>query len=515
MDLLHPRNKRMTFNKEDTDYTLYLVTNNELIPSGLDIYGQVEKSLQNGVTLVQLREKELDTGAFIARARKIHELCERYNVPLIINDRVDVALAVDAEGVHVGQDDMDPALVRKMIGPQKIIGLSIRNEEEMWELLKSGADVDYIGIGAVYSTKTKKVNKPQQGPNGVKRILQLISENRPSLKSVIIGGLNKYNITWALRESQFGNKTTDGVAVVSCIMAQHDAGRETLETLDSILVGFQRSNEHVTKKVNNSDSSVVHFITNSVAQQFSANTCIAVGGSPIMSENLNEFDDFTKIPNICLVLNTGTPKLESLTIYQNALKAYNANMRPVIFDPVGCGATEMRRELMRSLLSFGHFTVIKGNLGEIATLAGINGENMRGVDSTLDLDIRSAVDKFSKVAIDLKCVLVITGKTDIVINGILPKEKIEYCYVDGGDPLMANITASGCALGGVIARHVACVPYIDTFAATVMAVSTYKEAGYRAGLKSKGPGTFLANFVDELYSVSTSRNLENTHVTYM
>lgn len=121
----------MTIDKSKIDYSLYLVTNNEMVPEGLDIYTQVEKSLKNGVTIVQLREKDLDTGEFIKRAEKIHQLTKKYNVPLIINDRIDVALAIDAEGVHVGQDDMDPALVRKMIGNDKILGVSTRCEEEL------------------------------------------------------------------------------------------------------------------------------------------------------------------------------------------------------------------------------------------------------------------------------------------------------------------------------------------------------------------------------------------------
>ena len=487
------------WSKSDIDYSVYLVTNNELVPEGLTIYDQVEKSLQNGSTIVQLREKELDTGAFIERARKIHEITQKYGVPLIINDRVDIAMAVDAEGVHVGQDDMDPVLVREMIGNDKILGVSTRCEEELMKVINSPALIDYVGMGTVYSTSTKIVKRAPLGPAGVKELLKVISLNKPKLKSVIIGGLNKYNIAWTLSSCAYQGLNTNGVAVVSCIMGQSDAGLETKEILESVRLGYGKSlaeNQVVNIK---QEAAVVHFITNSVAKYFSANICIAAGGSPIMSELADEFKSFSKIPKIGLVLNTGMPTSSSIGIYKAAIKAYNSQMKPIIYDPVACGATKGRQEIMQEVLSAGQFTVIKGNLAEICTVAGVDGSKMRGVDSVMEVAIEEIVPIISKLATNKKCVIVMTGETDIVVDGIIPTPEPRVTLVKGGNPLMAEITGSGCALGGVIAAYVASTSFHNAYEATVKAVTLYKNAGYEAGNISRGPGSFTANFLDELY----------------
>ncbi|KAG0689708.1 hypothetical protein C6P40_004607 [Pichia californica] len=493
--------------KSKIDYSVYLVTNNELIPEGLTIYNQVEKALQNGATIVQLREKELDTGDFIKRAQKIHELTKTYNVPLIINDRVDVALSIDAEGVHVGQDDMDPVLVRKMIGNEKILGVSTRCEEELLGVINSEALIDYIGMGTTYSTSTKVVKRAPLGAQGVQALLKIISEQKPELKSVIIGGLNKYNIPFTLANCSYYGFNTNGVAVVSCIMGQQDAAKETKDIANSVKLGFRSSlseiNEVTSEEIQqitvSSNKPVIHFITNSVVKQFSANVCIAVGGSPIMSELTEEFCQFAKIPNIALVLNTGTPSTLSLNVYKSAIKAYNSQMKPIIYDPVACGATGSRRLIMEELTSVGYFTVIKGNMAELCTMAGVDGSEMRGVDSIMDLDIEKLTSILSVLAKNKRCVIVMTGKIDIVVDGITPTKSPRVAHISGGDPLMAEISGSGCALGGVIASYVASTSYFQAFEATVSAVRAYKKAGLKAASKSKGPGSFTIKFLDELY----------------
>lgn len=148
------------------DYSLYLVTDSRLVPEGATFLGQIERALQGGTTLVQLREKDSDTGPFIELARKVKELTHRYNVPLIINDRLDVALAVDADGVHIGQDDMPLSQARQILGHTKIIGVSVNTIEEAKAAVQGGAD--YLGIGAVWDTATKKLTKQTLGIDGVK-----------------------------------------------------------------------------------------------------------------------------------------------------------------------------------------------------------------------------------------------------------------------------------------------------------------------------------------------------------
>ena len=149
------------------DYSLYLVTDRSLVPEGKAFLGQIERALEGGTTLVQLREKDTETGAFIDFALQVKELTRRFEVPLIINDRLDVALAIDAEGVHIGQDDMPLKEARRILGPKKIIGVSCNNEEEAAIAIADGAD--YLGIGAVWFTSTKKNIKEPMGIEGLQR----------------------------------------------------------------------------------------------------------------------------------------------------------------------------------------------------------------------------------------------------------------------------------------------------------------------------------------------------------
>jgi len=147
----------MVFAKEDVDYSLYLVTDSGMLPEGTTLCSQIEAGLQNGVTLVQIREKETDTKLFIEEALEVKKLCTKYNVPLIINDRIDVAMAIKADGVHVGQDDMPIPMVRNLVGPDMIIGWSVGKVSEVEQLAKWGPQlVDYIGIGTLFPPQTKK-----------------------------------------------------------------------------------------------------------------------------------------------------------------------------------------------------------------------------------------------------------------------------------------------------------------------------------------------------------------------
>ena len=134
------------------DLLLYAVTDRSWL-GGETLYSQVEKALKGGATFVQLREKELDEGRFLNEAREIKELCRKYQVPFVINDSVEIALAVDADGVHVGQSDMEAGDVRAKLGPDKIIGVSAQTVEQAVLAEKRGAD--YLGVGAVFPTDSK------------------------------------------------------------------------------------------------------------------------------------------------------------------------------------------------------------------------------------------------------------------------------------------------------------------------------------------------------------------------
>ena len=186
--------------------TLYAVTDTTLMD-------QVKEALEGGITFLQLREKHLSKEEFIKEAREMKELSKEYKVPFVINDNIEVALAVDADGVHIGQDDMSVEEARKLLGEDKIIGVSAHNVEEAIKAQKGGAD--YLGVGAVCATSTKKdanvVSKEE-----IKKICHTVE-----IPVVAIGGIKKENI------KTLEGTDVDGVAVVSAIFAAKDIKKDT------------------------------------------------------------------------------------------------------------------------------------------------------------------------------------------------------------------------------------------------------------------------------------------------
>lgn len=166
-------------------YRLYLVTDDQQDLATLKHV--VSKAVEGGVTMVQVREKHGDVRAFIERALAVKAILKDTNIPLIINDRVDVALAVDADGVHLGQSDMPAHIARELIGPNKILGLSIENEQQLAQV--DTLPIDYIGLSAIYATPTKTNTQKHWGIDGLKMAL-----NTTTLPIVAIGGINESTI---------------------------------------------------------------------------------------------------------------------------------------------------------------------------------------------------------------------------------------------------------------------------------------------------------------------------------
>ena len=184
------------------------------------LYQQVEKALKGGVTLVQLREKELEETAFEKEASELLELCHSYGVPLIINDNVELAKRVDADGVHIGQDDMKPEAVRQLLDQDKIVGVTAKTVEQAKAAEAAGAD--YLGSGAVFGTSTKKDAK-----NMELSLLQEICES-VAIPVVAIGGIDSDNIL------KLKGRKMAGVAVVSGIFASEDIEKETRSLLRKV-----------------------------------------------------------------------------------------------------------------------------------------------------------------------------------------------------------------------------------------------------------------------------------------
>ena len=201
------------------DYTLYLVTDrNQPAPGTFEKV--VEEAIRGGATLVQLREKLGDTGIFYERARQLKQVTDRYHVPLIIDDRIDIMLAVDADGVHVGQSDMPVSVARKMIGHDKILGVSAGTLEEAVKAEKDGAD--YLGVGGMFPTATK-TDADITSMETLKAILQTVH-----IPVVVIGGINQKTIP------QFKGLGIAGCAVVSAIMANRDPQNSAKELKELI-----------------------------------------------------------------------------------------------------------------------------------------------------------------------------------------------------------------------------------------------------------------------------------------
>ena len=204
------------------DSSLYFITDSTLWSEN-DFLCRVESACKGGVTLVQLREKDRTTREYIDLAEKVHRITQHYDIPLIIDDRVDVALAVNAEGVHVGQSDMPVKTARKLMGEDKIVGATAKTVIQAVEAYEQGAD--YLGVGAIYPTTTK-----------VKTVLTSVDILKEIVKAVpikvnAIGGLNKDNI-FVLKDSGI-----DGICVVSAIMKADDpciAAKELMEAFDEL-----------------------------------------------------------------------------------------------------------------------------------------------------------------------------------------------------------------------------------------------------------------------------------------
>ena len=185
------------------DLKLYLVTDS-LILKGRDFYKCVEDAIKSGVTMVQLREKSISGKDFLYRAIKLRELTRKYNTTFIINDRIDIAMIVDADGVHIGQSDIDALSARKLLGEDKIIGVSARSLKEARVAKENGAD--YLGIGAMFSTSTKEDAKLVSFDT-----LEEITKE-VNLPFVFIGGITLDNV------SELKKFNPDGYALVSGIL---------------------------------------------------------------------------------------------------------------------------------------------------------------------------------------------------------------------------------------------------------------------------------------------------------
>ncbi len=202
--------------RNKVDYSLYLCTDRELMSTDT-LEEAVEQAILGGCTIIQLREKTCSSREFYDTACHVKTITKHYGVPLIINDRVDIALAVDADGVHVGQSDLPCNVVRRIIGSDKIVGVSASSLSKAVEAVRQGAD--YLGVGAMYSTQTK-TDTSLVTPDELKAIRAAVT-----VPIVVIGGINKHTV------GDFKCSGIDGLAVVSAVISQPDIRAAAAELL--------------------------------------------------------------------------------------------------------------------------------------------------------------------------------------------------------------------------------------------------------------------------------------------
>jgi thiamine-phosphate pyrophosphorylase len=190
------------------DYSLYLITDRSIL-NGRDLFQAVEDSIKGGVTLVQLREKNISSLDFYNIAVKMKKLVNSYGIPLIINDRLDIALASEADGLHIGQEDLPLEITRKLLGPHKILGYSVANVEQA--LFGQSKGADYLGAGTVYPTSSKSDTGLAIGTEVLKKIKQHVS-----LPVVGIGGIGLSNI------EEVKMTGIDGISLISAILGSMD-----------------------------------------------------------------------------------------------------------------------------------------------------------------------------------------------------------------------------------------------------------------------------------------------------
>ena len=328
-----------------------------------------------------------------------------------------------------------------------------------------------------------------------------------------IGSINASSVQRVLHQSAAGSNRLNGVAVVSAIMAATDAeaaARNLLALISAAPEKFYTAvppNKSMTTDLDtliaqipniikeHADSSVLcHNMTNTVVQNFVANACLATGSSPIMSENGPEAPDLAKLGG-ALVINMGTASPEKLNSFTEGMRAYNAVGGPILLDPVGGGATALRRSAVRTLLTAGFFSVIKGNEGEILAVAGTSSTQQRGVDSGPSTSTAHAKATLVKsLALREHAIILMTGKTDYLSDGT------RTLAISNGSHYLGNITGSGCALGAVIASYVAIWPE-DKFLAALAGILHYEIAAEMAEMHCRGPGTFVPAFLDALFHV--------------
>lgn len=472
-------------------YELCFVTDRDFLRD-ISLEEAVEKSILGGVSMIQLREKNISKEEFINIGKSILQITRKYNIPLIINDNVSVALELDAEGVHLGQGDMNPIEARKILGENKIIGISISSLEEFEK--SKNYPVDYYGVGPIYTTNTKKDANPAMGLENLKKLKKLT--DKPLLT---IGGINVSNVHEIIENNG------DGVAIISGILKDENKIYEnTVNISKKLRTSFVKKRlDQKIEKLREKNPLIYH-LTNTVTINDCANVTLAIGGSPLMSFCLEEMDEIIKISN-GIVLNIGTMDKEMRNILLEVGKLANKYKKPIVLDPVGIGATKCRKELIKNLLENVQISVIKGNLAEIKSIINWSGKS-KGVDSldnSLEDEILDLGKEFMK---KYNCVLGITGKNDYIFS------KEEIIKISNGHEKMSKVTGTGCMTASLIGSFLG--SFENDFLSTILGIGIMGISGEIASSQCEtlGTGSLRVKIIDNISLINSEIFLEKIKI---
>ncbi len=480
---------------------VYLVTDDTLPDD--EIINTVEQALRGGVRCVQLRDKRRPMREVYRLAARLRALTSRMGAGLIINDRIDLTLAVAADGVHIGQDDMPPRDARRLVGPQRVLGVSADSPERARRAVAEGAD--YLGVGHVFGSISKE--KPD-APIGVQGLSEVCATARVPV--VAIGAITTENAAEAI------DGGASSVAVVSSVSRAEDP-EATARELSSIVRSAYERRKSAQRRFRpeapepdragsaletlRNQRPLIHLITNYVVMNDTATATRLLGALPVMSEAEEEVGEMARQAR-ALLLNTGTPVLSRVRAMRRAAESAARAGVPVVLDPVGCGATGFRVELNQNLARGGSPAVIRGNAAEIAALVGRRFD-IRGVEDTGEDNEsyhKARLGLARAAATHLGCVVAVSGPVDVVSDGraTVPRTVL----VHNGVPLLGAVVGTGCMVSSLIAAFAAVES--DPFLAALWGLGVMGVAAERATEEAgeagaRRPLRFKQAVLDHLY----------------
>ena len=490
------REEEVVMRCRSLDLSVYVITDRHLVGER-SLVDVVRAAIQGGATVIQLREKMASTREMIELGRALLTVTRPARVPLIVNDRVDVALAIDADGVHVGQTDIPAAVARRMLGPDRILGVSAETVDQARAAERDGAD--YLGVGDVYGTTTKPDAGPPIGLKGLQEVAAAVS-----IPVVGIGGITPENAAAVIEAG------AAGVAVVSAVMAAADpetATRRLARAVEQARAGGRPAREsnfgimagELLRRIRTTHP-LIHHITNMVVMNDTANVTLHVGALPVMAHATEEVAEMVQLAS-ALVLNPGTLTPSWVDAMLIAGRTANARGIPVVLDPVGAGATTLRTRTNLRLLQELDIAIIRGNAGEIGALTGVGGE-VKGVESVGGPADRVQVARDAARA--WRCVVAITGRQDVLSDGR------RTLVVDNGHPWLTTLTGTGCMATTVIAAFAAVAD--DPLVAAACALAYYGYAAQCAATHAHGPASFKSALFDTLFRLTPTELAKGVRV---